>query len=96
MFKPPAQTAVHERLVDDLASGLVDHTPRACIVCNPAAAGGAESGSDTTSDIGAATMDDESLIGKFGKLSSVVKTRSADWKHKMITYIKNEQTPVDG
>ena len=40
-------------------------------------------------------LQEDSLINKFGKLSSVVKSKGADWKDKMITYIKNEQPQVE-
>ena len=93
--------ALHASLADNLSQSLVDHSTKTCIVCNPAA--GEENGldSDSTSDVGASSSSttgvgyDETLREKFGKLSTVVKTRGADWKHKMINYIKNEQTPVD-
>ena len=98
-------TALHQLLSDNLSQGLVDHNVKTCIVCNPAAGDENSHDSDAMSDIGASSSsaaasrfgatNDESLIHKFGKLSTVVKSRGADWKHKMINYIKNEQVPTE-
>ena len=40
-------------------------------------------------------LQEESLLGRFGKLSTVVKSKSALVKEKMINYIKNEGAPHD-
>ena len=99
-------TALHQLLSDNLSQGLVDHNVKTCIVCNPAAGDENSLDSDAMSDIAASSSaasrfgvtgagNDESLIHKFGKLSTVVKSRGADWKHKMINYIKNEQVPTE-
>ncbi|KAI0228184.1 TBC1 domain family member 23 [Lamellibrachia satsuma] len=81
--------ALHEVLGTDLRGGLTDHNARHCIVCHP----------DTTSSNGVDSHDEyqamdngdgHSLIDKFGKLSSVVKSKSVSMKEMMINYIKNE------
>jgi len=41
------------------------------------------------------SKEESSLLNRFGKLSSVMKSTSAVVKEKMINYIKNEQTPSE-
>ena len=78
-----------------------DHSP-SCIVSSPAAtlpvANGADVMARSASDAAAAAGGDNheaSLMTRFGKLSTVVKARSANIKEKMINYIKNEQLQSD-
>ena len=79
---------------------LTDHSPTSCIVCNPEAADHVTNGDDVMMSTSGAAMaggdnHEASLMKKFGKLSTVVKTRSADIKEKMINYIKNEQMQAE-
>ncbi|XP_064618289.1 TBC1 domain family member 23-like [Liolophura sinensis] len=81
--------ALHSHLKDDIAGGLTDHNPKMCIVCNPdLSAGGA---SDTENLEEFRTVNGGQGDSLFGKLSSVVKSKSAEMKEKLTNYIKNEQ-----
>lgn len=84
--------AIHDALRGNLSQGLTDHNSKACIVCNPdmvSSASDLENGDEFSpppSSLGKINKD--SLLGK---LSSVVKSKSAEMKEKLSSYIKNEQ-----
>ncbi|XP_029647617.1 TBC1 domain family member 23 isoform X2 [Octopus sinensis] len=81
---------LHEALRGNLSQGLTDHNPKNCIVCNPdmvSSASDLENGDDfALPSLGRVSKD--SLLGK---LSNVVKCKSAEMKEKLSNYIKNEQ-----
>jgi len=74
-----------------LLIGLAEHQSRWCIVCNPAA-GQQCNGVDSYEN--KIHNNEASLSDKFEKLSTVVKSKSAIVKEKMINYIKNEPGSV--
>ncbi|PVD26951.1 hypothetical protein C0Q70_12099 [Pomacea canaliculata] len=79
--------ALHRLLQDDLQGSLADHAAKSCIVCNPDSV-------NSTSD--AENGEDFSPIKSlstelFGKLSIAVKSKSAEVKEKLSSYIKNDQ-----
>lgn len=85
-------SAIHNALQDNLNIGLADHQPRFCIVCN------VDSVINQNGYDGYNICHDgqeESLINKFEKFSSVFKSKSAIVKEKMINYIKNEQAQAE-
>ena len=90
-------SALFKLLADNVVSSATDDRTQACIVCTPGAASATANGdSDATSDsVSPHATGDATLSAKFGKLSTVVKSRSAGLKDKMINYIKNEQPPMD-
>ncbi|KAG1659207.1 TBC1 domain family member 23 [Nymphon striatum] len=77
--------ALHEELIDDLVNKIADHSPQCCMICSP------DMASSTTDS------DDFNFIDKsnslIGKLSSAVKSKSAEVKTKLVEYITN---PVAG
>lgn len=83
-------SALHDALRGNLSQGLTDHNSKACIVCNPDMVSSA-------SDLENGDEFDPPSIGKInrdsllGKLSNVVKSKSAEMKEKLSSYIKNEQ-----
>ncbi|CAH1795914.1 unnamed protein product [Owenia fusiformis] len=80
-------SALHHALREQLSQGLLDHHAKTCIMCNPEtalASGGNET--DTSEDFHPLEKGDSF----FDKMSSVVKTKGATMKEKMVKYIKNE------
>ncbi|ESP04792.1 hypothetical protein LOTGIDRAFT_229906 [Lottia gigantea] len=78
--------ALHEKLKDNLSNEIADHNAKRCIVCNP-------DSTSSTSELD--NTDDFKDSGKdsslFGKLSNVMKSKSAEYKEKLTNYIKNDQ-----
>ncbi|XP_013415519.1 TBC1 domain family member 23 [Lingula anatina] len=75
-------TAIHESLKGNLAEGIKDHNPKSCIVCNPDAPEAAAD-IDSTEEFG------EKKIS-FREKFSALKSKSAEMREKLVSYIKNE------
>ncbi|KAL8598400.1 hypothetical protein ACOMHN_032677 [Nucella lapillus] len=83
--------ALHSLLEEDLEGNFADHSPRACIVCNPDNAS-STSDAENGEDFSPSKILPTEL---FGKLTTVVKSKSAEMKEKLSNYIKNEYQPSD-
>ncbi|XP_052258806.1 TBC1 domain family member 23-like isoform X2 [Dreissena polymorpha] len=79
--------ALHNLLGSHINEGMVDHNPKQCIVCVPEIGNlsDAENGEVFRNTVEGATGD-----SLFGRLSSVVKSKSSEMKEKLSNYIKNE------
>ncbi|KAK6173494.1 hypothetical protein SNE40_016935 [Patella caerulea] len=83
-------TALHDVLKDNLTDGLTDHNVKYCIVCSPDTTGTSScSDLDNTDDF--RISKESSMDSLFGKLSTVMKSKSAEVKEKLTNYIKNDQ-----
>ncbi|KAL4229019.1 hypothetical protein ACF0H5_012057 [Mactra antiquata] len=80
--------ALHHMLEGQINDGIADHNPKSCIVCVPEL--GNASDSECAEDF--KLHKDESGDSIFGRLSSVVKSKSTDLKEKLTNYIKNDPT----
>ncbi|KAL5020397.1 hypothetical protein ScPMuIL_003289 [Solemya velum] len=85
-------SALHQVLLDNL-DGLADHNQSQCICCQTESTSSA-SDLEHIEEMKPFGVEDQ-LDSLLGKLSSVVKSKSAEMKEKLTNYIKNEHQPVE-
>ncbi|XP_048250832.1 TBC1 domain family member 23-like [Haliotis rufescens] len=83
--------ALHQLLRDNLGEGLVNHNSRTCIACSPGTPSSASDAENSDDFANSKTLTRD----LFGKLSTVVKSKSVEMKEKLANYIKNDQTPIE-
>ncbi|XP_071454537.1 TBC1 domain family member 23 isoform X1 [Hetaerina americana] len=71
--------AIHDYLADDVGTSLQEHNPQSCLVCMP---GSIDEESETI-------RPSSSSQDLFGKISAVMKSKSAEVKEKLMDYIVN-------
>ncbi|KAL0267136.1 UNVERIFIED_CONTAM: hypothetical protein PYX00_009489 [Menopon gallinae] len=81
--------AIHEYFGNDMSDCLEDHDHKKCLVCT-------EQSSSAVKKSGSVNqMTSESGHDLFGKISEVIKTKSADFKEKFIEYIVNPSNSME-